>query len=87
VILEAMAAGIPIIASDIAAYHELLSEGATGLFFRTGDSRDLSRAILELSSDLTLQRRLSKNAIDVVQAYDWESIAKKYLTLYGSLVK
>ena len=45
VILEAMAAGIPIIASDIAAYRELLSEGTTGLFFRTGDAQDLCRAI------------------------------------------
>jgi glycosyltransferase involved in cell wall biosynthesis len=87
VILEAMAAGTPIIASDIAAYRELLSQGTTGLFFRTGDPEDLCRAILELSSDSNLKLRLSKNASKVVQTYDWENIAKKYVALYQSIIK
>jgi glycosyltransferase involved in cell wall biosynthesis len=87
VILEAMAAGTPIIASDINAYRELLTQEVTGLFFRAGDSQDLSRAIFELATNSGLRHRLSKNANLAVQTYDWENIARKYLELYYSIIK
>lgn len=86
VILEAMASGAPIIASDIPAFRELLSEGITGLFFHRENPQDLSKAILRLACDSNLKIRLSKNASEVVQTYDWEIIARKYLELYNSLL-
>ena len=87
VILESMAAGVPIIASDIDAYCELLSQRRTGLFFRKGDPQDLGRAILELAANSELRLQMAKNASIAVQTYDWEHVAEKYLTLYRNIIK
>jgi len=87
VILEAMASGAPIIASDIEPFREILTEGTTGLFFRHSNSIDLSKAILRLASDTNLRKLLSKNSLEAVKNYDWANIALKYIELYKSLSK
>ena len=86
VILEAMASGTPIIASDIAAFKELLKHETTGLFFKKSNPQDLGKALVRLASDKNLRLRLSENARRAVQPYDWENVANKYLKLYRNLV-
>jgi phosphatidylinositol alpha-mannosyltransferase len=85
VVLEAMASGIPIVASDIETFTERLTEGITALFFRQNNPEDLSKVILKLASDSNLRTRLSINALEVVQTYDWSNIALKYLELYQNV--
>jgi phosphatidylinositol alpha-mannosyltransferase len=81
-----MASGAPIIASDIAAFKEILKHEITGLFFKKSDPQDLSKALVRLASDKNLRRRLSENARRAVQPYDWQNVANKYLELYRNLV-
>jgi glycosyltransferase involved in cell wall biosynthesis len=85
VILEAMASGTPIIASDIEAFREI-AKGTSALFLRGSKPEDLGNATLKLASDSNLRKRLSKNALEVVQTYDWSNIALKYLELYKVLL-
>ena len=84
-ILEAMASGIPIIASNIKSFNEILIDRKSALFFRPMDTDDLSKAILTLYKDPNLGKQLSQRALKDVMKYSWSSVAQKYLSLYRSL--
>lgn len=85
VILEAMSSGVPIIASDIAAFREIITSGKNGILFKAGSSDSLSKAILALSQDSGLKRVISQAASKTVMKYSWENIADMYVSLYKSL--
>ncbi|MGO9020338.1 MAG: glycosyltransferase [Syntrophobacteraceae bacterium] len=61
-IIEYLAHGKPVVASNIAGINRMLSDGQNGLLFRAGDPLDLAAKILLLHRDPELRRRLAKNA-------------------------
>ena len=82
-LLEAMALGIPIIASRVGGLEEVLGDGATALLVPTGDCPALARAITRLHADPDLRRRLSENARRLQQAqYSLERMTERYLAVY-----
>ncbi len=87
VILEAMASGSPVIASDIPSFKEIISDGIDGKLFKSEDPIDLSKAILALHQDALLRNYLCHNALRTALKYSWENIADKYIFLYKSLLK
>jgi glycosyltransferase involved in cell wall biosynthesis len=87
VILEAMASGTPVIASDIPSFRELISNGVDGQLFKLEDPQDLSKKIIALFKDPALRKKLARNASEKVKMYDWEKIAEKYISLYMLLRK
>lgn len=58
VILEAMARGLPVVASRIGGLPELVEDGVTGLLFTPGDAADLARQVVRLHADPGLSRDL-----------------------------
>ena len=64
VILEAMASGIPIIASDIPSFRELISNGIDGCLFKFEDADALSKEIIALYNSSNLRKELSHNAFE-----------------------
>lgn len=65
VVPEAMACGIPTITSDTVGANTYVTDGVTGLVFKTGDYKDLSNKILEVSNKETLEK-FGKNAASVI---------------------
>ena len=61
-VAEAMASGLPVVASALDALKELVSEGETGLLFPPGDARALADAIERLASDPERMRELGARA-------------------------
>ncbi|HUH12249.1 MAG TPA: glycosyltransferase [Longimicrobiales bacterium] len=59
-LMEAMAAGAPVIASRLSGIPELVEDGRTGLLVEPGDAADLARAIRRLAGDPALARRLGE---------------------------
>jgi glycosyltransferase involved in cell wall biosynthesis len=84
-LIEAMASGLPVIASDIDTYRQIITNEKDGLLFRKNNPSALSEAILRLSQDSNLKKRLSKNSQITALKYDWNKIAEKYVILYKSL--
>jgi glycosyltransferase involved in cell wall biosynthesis len=62
VVVEAFAAGVPVIASDIGALGELIDHGRTGLHARTGDAEDLARQVEWLVAHEEQRRRMQQAA-------------------------
>ncbi len=62
VIAEAMAVGVPVIASDISGIPELVSHGRTGLLVRSRDPEGIARAMQRLLADPALAQRLARDA-------------------------
>jgi phosphatidyl-myo-inositol alpha-mannosyltransferase len=83
---EAMAAGLPIVASDIPAFADVLRGGQAGELFTTGDPADLARKAARLLDDPVRRAELSVAALDAVAEYDWSAVARSVLSVYETVV-
>ncbi len=86
VLAEAMAAGAPIVASDLDAFRRVLRGGKAGELFTTGDPADLARAARLLLDDPGRRAVLSAAAVSAVSAYDWTNVARDVLHVYETVV-
>ncbi|HEV2371621.1 MAG TPA: glycosyltransferase family 4 protein [Streptosporangiaceae bacterium] len=86
VLIEAMASGAPIVASDLDAFGQVLRDGRAGELFATGDSGALAKAAGQLLDDPGLRARLSSAAVEVARGYDWPLIAKDVVQVYQAVV-
>lgn len=84
-LIEAMSAGLPIIASDIEPCIELLEMGKHGILVQKGDSKALADAICTLIVDDTLKNHYSKLCLEKSTQYLQETIAREIESLYDSL--
>jgi len=84
VLMEAMAAGTPVVASQVAGIPELVSDGISGLLFAASDWEALRVCLLRLLDDTELGDRLAENASQkVTQEFDIEKSADELARLYG----
>ena len=86
VLIEAMAAGAPIVASDLDAFQLVLRDGRAGELFPAGDPAALAAAASRLLDDPSLRARLSAAATDAVRAYDWPMVARDVVKVYEAVV-
>jgi len=82
VLTEAMACGIPVVASNQGSPPEVV--GDAGLFFQTGDSNDLSQKILTVLSDKALARKMGqKGRKRVERRFRWDICARQIMNIYN----
>jgi phosphatidylinositol alpha-mannosyltransferase len=86
ILIEALAAGAPIVASDLDAFASVLEDGAAGVLVRRGDARELAGALVELLGDPGRREHLSAVGAEVAAAYDWSVIARRILAVYETVV-
>lgn len=84
VLIEAMAAGTPVLASDIPAFRRVLGDGAYGTNFRNEDVADLTAKALALLAD-GRREELRDAASAVVGRYDWSSVAAQIVRVYETV--
>jgi len=88
VLIEAMACGIPVVASNIQGYNEIVKNGKNGILVNTDNSREYAKALIQVLEDARLRRYLLRNAlIDVKNIYSWNVVGKQIENLYFSLLK
>lgn len=66
VVIEAMAMGIPVIASDVGGIRTILRDNYNGMLFRPNDAKQLTDKIREITDDVNLRNRLISNAYQTV---------------------
>jgi phosphatidylinositol alpha-mannosyltransferase len=85
VLLEAMASGTPVLASDIEAFRRVVAEGRAGATFENEDPADLARAASRLLSDAEERRRLSAEGLMRAREYDWVTVAQRVVEVYEAV--
>ena len=77
VLLEAMASGTPVLASDIEAFRRVVDGGRAGATFVNEDPADLARVAIALLDDAEERARLSREGLRRAREFDWETVAKR----------
>ncbi|MGI9157015.1 MAG: glycosyltransferase family 4 protein [Marmoricola sp.] len=86
VLIEAMAAGTAVLASDLPAFRHVLADGALGTCFRVGDVEDLRSKAATLLGDVERRNRLSEAATQAVRRYDWSVVGGQIVAVYETVV-
>ena len=84
-VLEAMAAGRCNVVSDIEPNKELITDGETGLTFRSGDAADLARALRRAIGDPAERVRLAVAAQEASAVYTWERMAALHADAFAEV--
>jgi glycosyltransferase involved in cell wall biosynthesis len=74
-LFEYLAAGRPIVASDLPAFREVLADGENALLVPPGDAAAIAAAVARLLDDAALARRLARRAWEDAARYTWEARA------------
>ncbi|MBS1250005.1 MAG: N-acetyl-alpha-D-glucosaminyl L-malate synthase [Chloroflexi bacterium] len=83
VALEAMASGVPVIASDVGGLPEVVEHGVTGFLAPVGDTKKMAEYALEILDDCSSCKRFSKAARQrAVELFDYRNIIPQYKALY-----
>jgi phosphatidylinositol alpha-mannosyltransferase len=90
VLVEAMAAGAAVVASDLVAFQDVAT-GADGdlsaSLFRVGDSADLAAKVLALVTHPKQRAALAKRGQECALAFDWEVVAPQVVATYRDAIR
>jgi phosphatidylinositol alpha-mannosyltransferase len=82
VLLEAMASGRPVVASNIPGYASVVSDGQEGLLVERKNPAALAEALVRLLSDPALRARMGSRGRATAAGYDWEKVSRRVLRYY-----
>lgn len=85
VLLEAMATGTPVVASDLEAFKRVLDDGHAGITFENENSADLARVVSDLLGNPTKRAELSALGKLRAAEFDWSVVAKRIVDVYESV--
>ena len=85
VLVEAMAAGLPVVASDIPGYESVVTSGKNGLLVPPGDPGSLASALVGLLLDPVRREELALAGLSAAARYDWSRVAIELEEIYLGL--
>ncbi len=85
-ILQAIACGVPVVASRIPGFEDLVSDGKTGALFEPGASSELARVIRRYLDDPAPFRAMAKSARSILEEYDSAVVARRILDVYRLVI-
>jgi phosphatidylinositol alpha-mannosyltransferase len=85
VLVEAMSAGAPVVASDLGAFRRVLDDGELGVLFPAGDGAALADALVGVLAVPAVRAQLAARAGVAVRRYDWSRVAQQVLRVYETV--
>jgi phosphatidylinositol alpha-mannosyltransferase len=82
ILAEALAGGAAVVASDIPAFAAVLQNGKFGRLFRSEDSTDLAKVIIDLLRDRDARDQMAKSGQEYAQKFDWDEVARDIFEVY-----
>jgi phosphatidyl-myo-inositol alpha-mannosyltransferase len=87
VLVEAMAAGLPVVAADIPGYREVIRDGVDGLLIPPSDPGAVAGAIRRILDDAELARRLAQAGRERAARYSWDVVAGEVEAVYREVAE
>jgi phosphatidylinositol alpha-mannosyltransferase len=87
ILAEALASGVPIIASDIQAFRYLLEDGKYGQLFENENSEDLARKVITLLKDKKTRDEMSASGVQYARRFDWSQVGDEIMNVYLHALK
>ena len=85
VLVEAMAAGTPVVASDLHAFQRVLRDGDAGRLVPVGDGAALAAGLVAVLDDDQLAKRYVAAGTEAVRRYDWSVVANQVMRVYETV--
>ncbi len=82
ILTEAMAAGLPVVASDIPGYRAVMAEGAAGVLVPPGDVAALQNALFNTLGNVALRLELTLGGIQRAERYSWDRVSNQVEEAY-----
>ena len=86
VVIEAMAAGLPVAAARVGGVSEIVSEGLNGYTFESGDKAMLLESVRKIASSREKMRWMGEQARTYAESQSWETIMDEVIEVYASLI-
>ena len=86
--VEAMATGLPCVATPVGGILDFLKDGETGIFAEVRNPESIAHAVMRLVKDSELASRIKRNAFEMVKTkYDWSIVASEMKNIFNSFEK
>jgi phosphatidylinositol alpha-mannosyltransferase len=85
VLVEAMAAGTPVVASDLHAFRQVLLDGQAGRLVAVEDSAALAEGLIAVLENDPLAKRYAAAGAEAVRRYDWSVVANQIMRVYETV--
>ncbi|KUH97887.1 alpha-(1-2)-phosphatidylinositol mannosyltransferase [Mycolicibacterium acapulense] len=85
VLVEAMAAGTAVVASDLDAFRQVLDDGRAGRLVPVDDAAALAEGLIEVLADDAVRERYVTAATHAVRPYDWSVVARQIMRVYETV--
>ncbi|KUH98536.1 alpha-(1-2)-phosphatidylinositol mannosyltransferase [Mycolicibacterium acapulense] len=85
VLVEAMAAGTVVVASDLDAFRQVLDDGRAGRLVPVDDATALAEGLIEVLADDAVRERYVTAATHAVRPYDWSVVARQIMRVYETV--
>ncbi len=86
VVIEAMAAGLPVVASRVGGVSDVLREGETGYTFASGDTGALTEGIRKIAGNRDRMTYMGAQARAYAETQSWDAIMDEVIALYAALI-
>lgn len=86
VLLEAMASGKPVVATNVGGIPELVKNFENGIIVEPENPSELAEAIISILSNPDLAKKLSENGLKFVKKFGWDIIANEVIKVYGEVL-
>ncbi len=87
VVLEAMASGLPVVATRVGGMAEIVKDNINGYLVEAGDPEGIVEKLRLLLEDEKLSEQISANNLSTVKDYSWNSVVDKIEMLYGTMMQ
>ncbi|NQE54770.1 Trehalose synthase [ANME-1 cluster archaeon GoMg3.2] len=87
VLLEAMACGKPVVASNVGGIPFVVEEGKTGLLFESGNVEDLADKIMTILKNEELREKMGEAGRERAKEFTWDKIAERTVDVYKEILK